>query len=34
VEAMDEVLTRLERSAGLLVGVARSLALPALRARG
>jgi ornithine--oxo-acid transaminase len=34
VDAMDEVLTRLERSAGLLVGVARSLALPALRARG
>jgi acetylornithine/succinyldiaminopimelate/putrescine aminotransferase len=34
VQAMDEVLTRLERSAGLLVGVARSLALPALRARG
>ena len=34
VEAMGEVLTRLERSAGLLVGVARSLALPALRARG
>jgi acetylornithine/succinyldiaminopimelate/putrescine aminotransferase len=34
VEAIDEVLTRLERSAGLLIGVARSLALPALRARG
>ena len=34
VDAIDEVLTRLERSAGLLVGVARSLALPALRAHG
>jgi acetylornithine/succinyldiaminopimelate/putrescine aminotransferase len=34
VSAMDEVLTQLERSAGLLTGVARSLALPALRARG
>jgi acetylornithine/succinyldiaminopimelate/putrescine aminotransferase len=34
VDALDQVLTRLERSAGLLIGVARSLALPALRARG
>jgi len=33
VDAIDAVLTRLERSVGLLVGVGRSLALPALRAR-
>jgi ornithine--oxo-acid transaminase len=34
VEAFDDVLDNLERSIGLLVGVGRSLALPALRARG
>jgi len=34
VTAFDDVLDRLERSLGLLVGVGRSLALPALRARG
>ena len=32
VDALDAVLTKLERSLGLLVGVGRSLALPALRA--
>ncbi len=32
VAAFDEVLTELERSMGLLLGVGRSLALPALRA--
>jgi len=34
VTAFDDVLDKLERSLGLLVGVGRSLALPALRARG
>ena len=34
VAAFDEVLGKLERSMGLLVGVGRSLAIPALRARG
>jgi ornithine--oxo-acid transaminase len=34
VSAFDDVLTDLERSMGLLLGVGRSLALPALRARG
>jgi ornithine--oxo-acid transaminase len=34
VTAFDDVLDKLERSIGLLVGVGRSLALPALRARG
>jgi ornithine--oxo-acid transaminase len=34
VTAFDDVLSNLERSMGLLVGVGRSLALPALRARG
>jgi ornithine--oxo-acid transaminase len=34
VAAFDAVLTQLERSVGLLVGVGRSLAIPALRARG
>jgi 4-aminobutyrate aminotransferase-like enzyme len=34
VAAFDDVLTDLERSMGLLLGVGRSLALPALRARG
>ena len=33
VEALDDVLGNLERSLGLLLGVGRSLALPALRAR-
>jgi len=32
VDALDAVLTKLERSVGLLLGVGRSLALPALRA--
>jgi acetylornithine/succinyldiaminopimelate/putrescine aminotransferase len=32
VDALDAVLTKLERSLGLLFGVGRSLALPALRA--
>jgi len=32
VDALDAVLTKLERSVGLLFGVGRSLALPALRA--
>ncbi len=34
VTAFDDVLDKLERSLGLLLGVGRSLALPALRARG
>jgi ornithine--oxo-acid transaminase len=34
VTAFDDVLSNLERSMGLLAGVGRSLALPALRARG
>ncbi|MDQ1509638.1 MAG: hypothetical protein QOG50_1482 [Actinomycetota bacterium] len=34
VTAFDDVLDKLERSMGLLLGVGRSLALPALRARG
>ncbi len=34
VTAFDDVLDKLERSIGLLLGVGRSLALPALRARG
>jgi ornithine--oxo-acid transaminase len=34
ITAFDDVLDQLERSVGLLVGVGRSLALPALRARG
>ena len=34
VAAFDDVLTELERSMGLLLGVGRSLAFPALRARG
>ena len=34
VTAFDDVLDELERSIGLLLGVGRSLALPALRARG
>jgi ornithine--oxo-acid transaminase len=34
VTAFDDVLDKLEHSLGLLVGVGRSLALPALRARG
>ena len=34
VTAFDDVLDQLERSLGLLLGVGRSLALPALRARG
>jgi len=32
VDAIDEVLTRLERSLGLMLAVGKSLALPALRA--
>lgn len=32
VDALDAVLTKLERSLGLLFGVGRSLALPALKA--
>ncbi len=32
VDALDDVLGNLERSLGLLLGVGRSLALPALRA--
>ena len=31
VDAMDAVLTKLERSLGLLFGVGRSLAIPAIR---
>ena len=33
VDALDAVLGSLERSLGLLVGVGRNLALPAMRAR-
>ena len=32
VDALDDVLTKLEHSLGLLFGVGRSLALPALKA--
>ena len=32
VTALDDVLTSLERSLGLLLGVGRSLAVPALKA--
>src|SRR4029077_641193 len=33
IDALDDVLSNLERSLGLLFGVGRSLALPAMRAR-